>query len=138
MFRFTIRDVLWLTVVVAMGFAGLIRVSHAAENPIGSWFALVKIGDTYQKMVTNLRLENGTLTGTITYPREDGIASLEFAISKGTFKDDEITFSVERKQANGKAYTQTYIGKISGDTINGKIHRSGHISSTDWKAERQK
>lgn len=134
--RFTIRELLLVGVIV-----GMACTSHAAEDPTGSWIYWVKAGDNLLNMVLNLKRENDAITGTVAYRWEDGPAHVGYEISKGSFKNDEVRFSVVRKQANGKQYTQTYTGKVNGDTIVGKIETNrgvGRIQSTDWKAGRQK
>jgi hypothetical protein len=52
-------------------------------------------------------------------------------------KGDEITFSTTR-EVNGNKMTSKYSGKISGDTIKGKMEfeRNGEPVSRDWEAKR--
>ena len=52
-------------------------------------------------------------------------------------KGDEISFSVTREVNNNK-FTSKYNGKISGDSIKGKIgtERNGQALSRDWEAKR--
>ena len=53
-------------------------------------------------------------------------------------KGDEISFTVTR-EFNGNKVTSKYNGKISGDSIKGKIEteRDGNNQSRDWNATRE-
>jgi hypothetical protein len=63
----------------------------------------------------------------------------ETAIEDGKFKDGEVSFKVTRER-NGQKLTTKFSGKVSGDTIKGKIEfeRDGQTQSRDWEAKRAK
>ena len=72
-------------------------------------------------------------------PGRNGGDPRETAISDGKVKDDEVSFSVVR-EFNGNKMTSKYSGKVSADTIKGKIEteRDGNTRSRDWEAKRAK
>jgi len=59
-------------------------------------------------------------------------------IKDGKVKGDEITFNVVREFNNNKM-TSKYTGKVTTDTIKGKIEteRNGQTNSRDWTAKRE-
>ena len=63
----------------------------------------------------------------------------ETAIEDGKYKDGEISFKVTRERNNQKIISK-YSGKMTGDTIKGKMEfdRGGETMSRDWEAKRSK
>ena len=59
--------------------------------------------------------------------------------SDGKVTGDEVSFKVSRTGQNGNTMTQKYTGKISGDTIKGKMafERNGEEQTRDWEAKRK-
>jgi hypothetical protein len=80
-----------------------------------------------------LKQDGEKLTGKITR----GDQSTD--ISDGTFKNDEVAFTVVRER-NGQKVTSKYKGKVEGDSIKGKIEFEfgGDTRSFDWNATREK
>ena len=58
-------------------------------------------------------------------------------IEDATFKDGDVSFTVPRL---GQKKSSKYTGKITGDTLKGKIEfeRDGKPESRDWEATRAK
>ena len=83
-----------------------------------------------------MKTEGDKLTGTLSAPGRGGQA-VDAAIADAKVKGDEISFTVTREFNNTKV-TSKYNGKISGDTIKGKIEteRNGQTNSRDWEAKR--
>lgn len=77
--------------------------------------------------------------GTLTTPGRQGGDPRQSEIEKGMIKGDEISFTITR-EFNGNKFVQKYMGKVSGDTIKGKIEfdRNGETQTRDWEAKRQK
>src|SRR4030095_16615113 len=76
-------------------------------------------GGPERKSTLKLKTEGDKLTGTLSAPGRGGQAS-DTAITDGKLKGDEISFTVIREFNNNKV-TAKYNGKISGDTIKGKV-----------------
>jgi hypothetical protein len=120
--------------VVMLVFVGLISPVIAAENPTGTWKWTASFGGQEREQTLTLKLDGDKLTGSM--PGRDG---QQTAISDGTYKDGNLSFSVTR-EFNGQKRTTKYKGVVSGDTITGKTERErdGQTTSTDWVAKRQK
>src|SRR5260221_5123383 len=119
-------------VVVLVGLVGGARAEDKA-NPTGTWKWTVTTGDQKRDMTLKLKLEGAKLTGAVI-----GRNNRESKIEDGTLKDGEVTFKVTRER-NGQKSTSKYNGKVSGDTIKGKIEseRDGKAESRDWEAKRE-
>lgn len=80
-----------------------------------------------------LSLKDGQLTGSLAGRGGDT------PIANATFKDDTISFTVEREMQGNKVVTK-YDGKLSGDTITGTIQLPGRDGgeprTIDWNATR--
>ena len=127
------RRLAMATVFVALaGFAGT-AVADDKPNPTGTWkWSVERNGETFD-LTLKLKLDDGKLTGTLT--RGDQ----ETKIEDGKFKDGEVSFAVTNER-NGQKFTRKFSGKVSGDTIKGKIEfeRNGETMSRDWDAKRSK
>jgi hypothetical protein len=90
-------------------------------------------GNNTREVTLKLKLDGDKLTGSISGRNNDT------EISDGTFKDGDISFNVVRER-NGNKMTTKYTGKVSGDSIKGKIEseRNGQANSRDWEAKREK
>ena len=106
---------------------------RAEENPTGTWKWEMKFNDQTREVTLKLKLDGGKLTGSVSGRTSDT------EISDGQYKDGDISFSVTRER-NGQKFTAKYSGKLSGDTIKGKIEyeRDGKPQSRDWDAKRAK
>ena len=124
----------FIAAVVVLVFVGLISPVIAAENPTGTWKWTASLGGQEREQTLTLKLDGDKLTGSM--PGRDGQTT---AISDGTYKDGNISFSITR-EFNGQKRTTKYKGVVSGDTITGKSERErdGQTTSTDWVAKRQK
>lgn len=103
-------------------------------DPTGTWkwSLTTPAGDTRETTLV-LKLDGDKLTGTISGRRG------ETPISNATLKGDEISFLVVREFGENK-FTNKYSGKISGDTIKGKmefVDREGQQQTRDWEAKKE-
>ena len=127
----------WFVLAIAFVFTvGLAQAATAADDPTGTWkwSVMGRAGATPREVSAKLKLEGGKLTGTI-----PGRNNAETAIEDATFKDGDIAFTVTRMMGTNKIVTK-YSGKLSGDSIKGKIEsdRNGTPTSVDWDAKRSK
>ena len=117
---------------------GLAAGSLAADdkaNATGTWKYSVNINDQARESTIKLKQEGDKLTGTVT----SGFNNQEAKIEDGKVKDGEVSFKVVR-DFNGQKITIKYSGKLSADTIKGKmeIEVEGQPMSRDWEAKRAK
>jgi len=134
------RSMLWLQraalTLVAVALTLSVRAAEKKEavNPTGTWRWTIETqnGQTIESSLM-LKLEGDKLTGTLT-----GRGGNELAIQDGKFKEGEIAFAVVRER-NGQKMTSKYSGKLTGDTIKGKIEteRDGQTRTRDWEAKRE-
>src|SRR5439155_13037612 len=99
-------------VLAIVAMAGIAR----AEDPSGTWKWTT--GNNNREVTLKLKLDGDKLTGSIT------IGTRDTEISDGTYKDGDVAFTVVRERMGNKITTK-YTGKVSGDTIKGKIEREG-------------
>jgi hypothetical protein len=118
-----IRTATALAILASAAFA-------ADEKPDGTWKWSTERNGNKVETTLKLKLEGDKLTGTIS-----GRDNTETAIEEGSYKDGEVKFQVTRER-DGKKNVSKYSGKISGDTLTGKIEFGER--SRDWKAERAK
>jgi hypothetical protein len=97
-------------------------------DPNGTW--KWTSGNNNRESTLKLKLDGDKLTGTIKMRNND------VNIEDATFKDGEISFSVTRDN-NGTKTVIKYKGKLTGDTIKGKISVEGR-DDRDWEAKRSK
>ena len=109
------------------------QAEDAKNNPTGSW-TWTSPGQNGQTRTNTmkLKLDKDQLSGTVTGRGGD------IAIDDAKLKGDEISFSITREM-NGNKRVMKYNGKLSGDTIKGKIQfeRDGQDQSRDWDAKRE-
>jgi hypothetical protein len=122
------------TALTLLIFACSAASARAAADPNGTWkwTFTTQNGQDIQISVT-LKAEGEKLTGKVS--RNDQSTD----ITDGTFKNDEVSFNVERER-NGQKFVSKYKGKVEGDAINGKIEieLGGDTRSFDWKPTREK
>jgi hypothetical protein len=110
------------------------------SDPTGTWIWTTpgRSGGPDRTNSVALKVDGDKLTGTLTSPGRGGAAPTETAIGDGTVKDGAIAFSVTREY-NGNKMVAKYSGKVTADTIEGKMEttRNGDPVSRDWKATRQ-
>src|SRR6266566_6999157 len=131
-----------LSRVAACAILALSAVAQAQDkkaDPTGTWTWSQpgRNGAPDRKSTLKLKLEGDKVTGTLSAPGRGGQSS-DVAISEGKLKGDEISFAVTR-EVQGNKITAKYNGKISGDSIKGKIEteRNGQTQSRDWEAKRE-
>lgn len=105
-----------------------------STDPTGTWKWSYTVNDQTREVTLKLKLEGDKLTGAVL-----GRDNQETAIENASYKDGEVAFTVTR-EFNGQKFTSKYKGKVSGDTIKGKIEfeRDGQTRSFDWEPKRQK
>ena len=118
-----------MVAIVCLVSLGLSSAARAADDPTGTWKWTATFNDQTREMKLTLKLEGDKLTGSV--PGRD---NKETAIENGTFKDGEVSFTITRER-NGNKFTSKYNGKLSGDTIKGKIEseRDGKTTSAIGK-----
>ncbi len=120
-------------VVTLAGSVGALRADDKA-NPTGTWKWTAMRGNQARESTLKLKLDGDKLTGAMI-----GQNGQETPIEDGQFKGGEVSFKVTRERQGNKITTK-YTGKVSGDTIKGKIEseRNGQPQSRDWEAKRAK
>jgi len=123
--------------ILALG--AVVQAQDKKADPTGAWTWTTpgRNGGPDRKSTLKLKVEGDKLTGTLSAPGRGG-QSNDSAIADGRLKGDEISFSVVR-EFGGNKITAKYNGKISGDSIKGKIEteRNGQTNSRDWEAKRE-
>jgi hypothetical protein len=108
------------------------QAADKKNDPTGTWTWSVPGRDGNTREVTGkFKLEGDKLTGTVSGRQSDT------AIEDAKLVGDEISFKVTR-EINDNKFVQKFSGKISGDSIKGKIEfdRNGETNSRDWEAKR--
>jgi len=125
-----------LAAALVLGFLGLASAALAEDkpDPTGTWKWTVKFGDQSREMTLKLKLEGEKLTGAMV-----GREGKDFPITDAEYKDGDLSFKLVRER-EGRKMVATYSGKVSGDTIKGKVEfeRQGQKQSRDWEAKRAK
>ena len=119
---------------LALLFTMTATVRAADANGTWTWTTPGRNGGPERTSTLKLKTESGDkLTGTINGRQED------VKITDGKVTGDEISFKVSRTGQNGNTFTQKYTGKVSGDSIKGKVtfERNGEEQSRDWEAKRK-
>jgi len=103
-------------------------------NPTGTWKWSATFNNQTRDFTLKLKLEGDKLTGAML-----GRDNQERAIEDASYKDGEVAFTVTRER-NGQKFISKYKGKVSADTIKGKIEfeRDGQKMERDWEAKREK
>jgi hypothetical protein len=112
-----------------------ITVQAADATGTWTWTTPAQGNRPERKSVLKLKTEGDKLTGTINGRQDD------IKITDGKITGDEVSFKVSRPAGqSGNTITQKYTGKVSGDTIKGKVtfERNGEEQSRDWEAKRDK
>jgi hypothetical protein len=122
---------------VALAFVVLNSPVRADDkpNPTGTWKWTVSRGGQEREVTLKLKAEGDKLTGAMVGRQQE--TPIEDA--KYDSKTGEFSFKVVRER-DGQKFTSNYKGKVSGDTIKGKIEfeRNGETQSRDWEAKRAK
>ena len=114
---------------------GLVALARAADkpDPTGTWKWSTTVNDQKRETTLKLKLEGDKLSGTIS-----GRNNTETAIENPTYKDGDVAFEVTRER-NGQKFTRKFSGKVTGDTLKGKVTftRDGKEQSTEFEAKRE-
>ncbi len=129
-----------LTTLIRVSFCSILALSFVsslqAADATGTW----SWSGIDTKVTLKLKAEGEKLTGTISQPYRFDAAATYTAITDGKVKGDEISFSVVR-EFNGNSMTTKYNGKVTADSIKGKVERpgrgGGEPTATDWEAKRE-
>ena len=127
-----------LTAVFALGFLAEAKAQDKTADPSGTWTWTMRgrQGRPDRKITAKIKVSGDKVTGTITSPGRDGQTN-DTEIKDGKLKGDELSFSTTR-EFNGNSITTKYSGKVTADTIKGKMEfeRNGEPVSRDWEAKR--
>ena len=125
-----------LVVTLVLAIVAMVGSAQAADqpNPTGTWKWSVTYNQQTREMTLKLKLDGDKLTGASV-----GRDGKETAIQDAKYKDGDLSFTVTRERNNLKM-TSKFTGKVSGDTIKGKIETTagGQTQSRDWEAKRAK
>ena len=123
--------------ILALGAVAQAQDKKADPTGTWTWSQPGRNGGPDRKSTLKLKLDGEKVTGTLSAPGRGGQTS-EVEISDGKLKGDEISFAVTR-EVQGNKVTAKYNGKISGDSIKGKMEfdRNGQGQSRDWEAKRE-
>ena len=127
-----LRFIVPTAVCVCFALVVAVRAEEKKVDPTGAWtWSIAGRDGTARQVTAKLKLEDGKLTGTVTGRQGD------IAIEDAKYAGGEVSFKVTR-EFNGTKFVQTFAGKVSADTITGKIgfDRNGEPQSLDWNAKR--
>jgi hypothetical protein len=135
----SVSSILRLGVCALLALGAIAQAQDKKVDPTGtwSWTRPGRNGGPEMKLTLKLKLEGEKVTGKVTSPGRQGGDPVETDIKDGKIKGDEVSFTVTR-EFNGNTMTQKYSGKVTADTIKGKIEseRNGQPQSRDWEAKR--
>ena len=138
-----LKNLTYLTVcaVLALGSIFTASAEDKAASATGNWTWTVpgRDGGAERKMTLTLKQEGEKLTGKLSSPGRDGGAARETEITDGSVKGADVAFTVTREY-NERKMTFKYSGKLSADSITGKVEskdRDGNDQSRDWTAKRE-
>jgi hypothetical protein len=135
----TLSNVIRLVTCAFLAVGLLARADDKKPDPSGTWSWTVpgRNGGPDRTNTLTLKIDGDKLTGVLTTPRRGG-EKVDTAIQEGKATGSDISFTVTR-EFNGNTMTSKYSGKLSGDTIVGKMEfdRDGETQSRDWTATRQ-
>lgn len=121
----------------AVLLVGAAQLKAADASGTWSWSTPGRDGGEARKSTLKLKVEGEKVTGTLSAPGRGG-QTRDVEISDGKVKGDDISFNIVR-EVNGNKFTMKYSGKVSADSIKGKIEseREGNTRSRDWEAKRE-
>ncbi len=124
----------FLCLIAAVMTFSLATSAKAADDPSGTYKWSRTFNNNTVDMTLTLKLEGDKLTGTVAGGRNN----TSTAIENGSYKDGDVSFTVTRER-NGNKFTSKYSGKLSGDSIKGKIEMEGGNNGSrtvDWEAKK--
>ncbi len=130
-----------ILVLVLAALAGVMAAlagpagAQDSPNPTGTWKWTIRHGLATRELSARLNRQGDQLTGVFVFPNQ-----AQAAIEEGRFKDGEVFFKVSRLGQHGRQVVMRYTGRLSGDTIKGKIEiqHGGPSQFLDWQAKRVK
>jgi hypothetical protein len=140
--KFAILTQVAFCAVLALGGITTASAEDKAASATGTWTWTTpgRNGGAERKMTLTLKQEGEKLTGKLSSPGRDGGAARETEIAEGSVKGADVAFSVTR-EFNETKMTSKYSGKLTADTITGKIDskdREGNDQKRDWTAKKEK
>jgi hypothetical protein len=131
---------LGLCALLAIGFVSISNAQQKKADATGTWTWTMpgRNGGPDRKMTLKLKAEGDKLTGKLVSPGRQGGDPVETEIKEGKVKDGEVSFTVTR-EFNGNTMTSKYAGKVTAESIKGKIEfeRNGEKQSRDWEAKKE-
>jgi hypothetical protein len=128
------------TALLALGATASSQAQDKKADPTGTWTWTTpgRDGAEGRKSTLTLKAEGEKVTGKLSMPGRQGGEARETEIKNGKLKGDEVSFEVTR-EFGGNSFTAKYSGKVSGDTIKGKVQteRDGETRDRDWEAKRE-
>src|SRR5262245_15170664 len=126
-----------LCAVIASGFLARSNAEEKKVDGTWTWTMQGRNGGPDRKMTLKLKTDGDKLSGVLVSPGRQGGDPVETKIEDAKIKGDEVSFSVTR-EFNGNKMTSKYNGKVSAESIKGKIEteRDGQTNSRDWDAKR--
>ena len=129
-----------ITGLCALFALGLVSQTQAQDKKADgkwAWTMPGRNGGPDRKITLNLKTEGDKVTGKILAPTRDD-PKAETEIKDGKLAGDELSFTVIREMRNGNKMTLKYKGKVSADSIKGKVEfgQEGDTQSRDWEAKR--
>jgi hypothetical protein len=120
---------------LVLAFAALTGIARADDKSdlSGTWKWTITGADGQSRTATlKLKLDGDKLAGAVM-----GRDNQETAIEDAKYKNGEVSFTVTRER-QGQKFTVKYHGKVTGDTIKGKIsfERDGQSQDRNWEAKR--
>lgn len=120
---------------LAAFLVGLFGIAYAAD-PTGTWTWKTKFGKDGKEIeqTLKLKLDGDKVTGSLSGGRG---GKGDTKIEDGTFKNDEVSFTITREFKDMKFVTK-YSGKVTDDTIKGETvsERDGKEFKREWEAKR--
>jgi len=118
----------------------LARAEDKKSDPTGTWkWTHINPNGKNSETSFTFKLQGETLTGAVI------TSAGTTAITNGVFKGDQASFQTIREAKRngvktGKISTATYSGKLSGDTIKGRVEidAAGKKLTDTWEAKRVK
>ncbi|MBI3848952.1 MAG: hypothetical protein HY298_01490 [Verrucomicrobia bacterium] len=122
-----------------LGAVVLAQAEDKKVDPTGNWMWITpgRNGGPDRTNTAKLKLDGDKVTGTITSPARGGTTT-DTTIEEGKLAGSDISFKATR-EFNGNKFTLKYSGKVTAETIKGKVEfeRNGEPQSRDWEAKRQ-
>jgi hypothetical protein len=137
--------------LLLLAFTSQVRAGEATVNPTGTWELRTGNATNQGPALLALKLEGGTLTGTLS--RHAGSKIELLPLEDARLKGSEIAFDVHvyamvyennvlQPTDTNKVTHSMYRGQISGDSIKGKVEKKSWLEENsrtlDWEAKRVK